>query len=127
LTGLNFRFVREAGVSGLRIQNVMPLNGERGVYISKLDGQRSGLSYARIAALPNLAGKGRVMLIAGIDAVSSEGATDAVLAPELLGQAKGAAGMARFDAAKDFELLLEIRCVTGTVREWRLIAARCGK
>lgn len=124
---LNFGFIRQAGTGVFGISNAKPQIGERDFYAPNLDGKKNGLSYARIAATSNLSGNGRVLLISGIDAESSEGATDAVLAPELYDQVKRAADRGSFDAGRDFELLLELRCVAGTVRERKLIAARFGR
>jgi hypothetical protein len=121
---LNFRFSRDAETGMFGIRNTAPRSGERMIYSSGAAESRNGLSYARIANTSNLSGTGRVLLISGIHAESSEGATDAALSPELLAQVRSAASSAAFDAGKDFELLLELRSVDGTVRGWKLIATR---
>jgi hypothetical protein len=121
---LNFRFSRDAETGVFGIRNTAPRSGEQMVYSSGAAEARNGVSYARIANTANLSGTGRVLLISGIHAESSEGATDAALSPELLAQLRSGANAAAFDAGKDFELLLELRSVDGTVRGWKLIATR---
>jgi len=91
------------------------------MYISTPAEARNGPSYARV---PNLSGTGRVLLVSGLHAESSEGATDAALSPELISLASRAAPGSAFDPSQNFEFLLELRSVDGTVREWKLIAAR---
>jgi hypothetical protein len=121
---LNFRFSRDAETGVFGIRNAAPRSGERTVYSSGAAEARNGVSYARIASTANLSGAGRVLLISGIHAESSEGATDAALSPELLAQIRSGPNAAALDAGKDFELLLELRSVDGTVRGWKLIATR---
>lgn len=122
---LNFRFVQDPeGRYGLA--NTDPKPGEQPFYFATAEEAHNGLSWARIAVVPNLSGTGRVLLISGMHTESSEGASEAVLSAEFAATVERAVGGARLSELKVAELLLEVRAVNGTVQERRLVAWRVG-
>ena len=84
----NFRFVRDPATGHFGIRNSAPRDGESAFYFSSPEQARNGVSHARIALMPNLSDSGKVLLISGLHTESSEGATDAVLAPDFLSQVR---------------------------------------
>jgi hypothetical protein len=123
---LNFRFAQNAeGRYG--ILNTQPRAGELPFYYVTSEEARNGLSWARIAVLPNLSGGGRVLLISGLHTESSEGASDAVLSESFAASVEMANFTARLNQFKMVELLVEVRAVEGTVSAQRLVAWRVGK
>ncbi len=123
----NFRFGRVGDGGQFGILNTRARDGERAFYASTTGEARNGISYARIALLPNLASTGKVLLISGLHTESSEGASEAVLVPDFLSQVERLIPNERIDQLKTFELLLELRSVDGTVQERKLLAARLTK
>ena len=120
----NFRFVREPVTGKFGIRNSAPRAGESAFYFSTPEQARNGVSHARIALLPNLSDSGKVLLISGSHTESSEGATDAVLAPEFLSQVQRLIPGERIDQLKALELLIEVTSVDGTVQQRKLSAVR---
>jgi hypothetical protein len=86
--------------------------------------QRNGLSYARVAVLPNLSGFPAELLISGLHTESSEGALGAALSPAFLNQVRQISNTVKPDDLMGLELLLEIRAIDGVVHDTRLLASR---
>jgi hypothetical protein len=120
----NFRFARDPGTGQFGIRNSAPHQGESAFYASTPEQARNGVSHARIALLPNLSDRGKVLLISGMHTEGTEGATEAVLAPDFLAQVERLIPGQRIDQLKALELLIELRSVDGTVQERKLSAAR---
>jgi hypothetical protein len=121
---LNFRF-REAPANGaFGLENTRPESGELEFYQCSPAASRNGLSYARIAIVPNLSGQQAVLLVSGLHTESSEGALDSVLSPLFLQQIKQTTGARNPDELIGVEMLLEVRAVDGVVRGTRLVASR---
>jgi hypothetical protein len=106
------------------IRNLSPQAGEPALYWTSPRDARNGSSHARITLTPNLAGTGKVLIIAGRSAESSEGAEDAALGPELLQQFQALLHGRRLHELSSFELLLEIQCVDDVARGARILAYR---
>ncbi len=124
---LNFRFEMEAAPPGqrkFRIRNVSPQAGEAPFYWSSPEDARNGSSHARITLTPNLSGTGKVLMIAGRSAESSEGAEDAALAADLPRQFQALLRGRPLHDLSSFELLLEIHCVDGVARGANILAYR---
>jgi hypothetical protein len=116
---LNFR----RSASGFTNRN--PLPGEKATYSpDKSLAINSGIGYARLAYLPNPPGEGFVLLLAGINMVTSEAAAefaaDPARVPELL-KITGATSMNRLP---HFEVLLQTSAVDTTPKDVRVIAYR---
>lgn len=116
---LTFRFGADPATGRYGIRNVEPRPGESAFYAS--DGQRS---YALVAFLPSLSGMGRVLLLAGQHAASSEGAEDAALSPDLLNRVRAILGGRSFREISGLELLLEVNSVDGAARGTKIVAWR---
>jgi hypothetical protein len=121
----NFRFTRDRSTGQFGIENTAPLAGEKRFYTSTPEQARNGVSHARIALVPNLSDGGKVLLLSGLHTESSEGATEAVLAPGFLAEAERRVPGGKLDRLKLLELLIEIRSLDGAVQECRLVAPRC--
>jgi hypothetical protein len=116
---LTFRFGQDAATGRYGIRNVEPRPSESAFYSS--EGHRS---YALVAFLPNLSGTGKVLLLAGQHAASSEGAEDASVSPDLLRQIRAILGARSLHAIASLELLLEVNSVGGAARGTRIVAWR---
>jgi hypothetical protein len=93
---LNFQVINHPESDHYWIVDEHPPHGGRQLYESNY-GKNSLVTYASVAMLPNLSGKGHVLIIQGLDAAATWGAADFVLH--------------RFNPDKvpgSFELLLEI-------------------
>lgn len=120
----NFRFGRDPGTGRFGIRNTAPQQGESAFYTASPEQSRNGVSYARIALMPNLSDSGKVLLISGLQTESSEGAAEAVVAPSFLPQVEKLISGQRIDQLKAFELLVELKSVDGTVQERKLSTVR---
>ncbi len=120
----NFRFARDESSGLFGIRNTAPRSGELSFYTSTAEQGRNGTSYARVAAVPNLSGTGKVLLISGLYSESTEGASEAVLAPDFLQAVERMIPAEQITQAKSLELLLELHSVEGAVRERKLLSAR---
>ncbi len=104
------------------IHNRNPKPGEQTLYAPANNDDNAGLSYARVALVPNLARTGKVLLIGGTSMVAMEEAGHFLLNPasldslrKLLGEPAGLGY---------FELLFEVTALEGTGKGARLIAHR---
>jgi hypothetical protein len=75
---LNFRVVNHPESDHYQIVDEHPDAGGSTLYESRQD-QHSRVTYASIALLPNLSGKGHVLIIQGLDAAGTWGATEFLL------------------------------------------------
>ena len=121
---LNFRFSKDEMEGETEIRNLHLRDGEQDVYSSKGHSWVGGVSYARVALLPNLTRTGRVLLVAGITMEATEAAAGFLLNPsssQQLLQILGATGTIQIP---DFEVLLETSALGGTPNSIRVIAHR---
>ena len=121
---LNFRFGANPSDGSFGLQNTHPEKNELAFYSCTPSQVCNGLSYARVAVLPNLSGFPAELLVSGLHTESSEGALDAALSPAFLNQVRQIANAVKPDDLMGLELLLEIRAVDGVVHDTRLLASR---
>jgi hypothetical protein len=122
---LNFQF--ETDVTGrVGIRNRNPRGGEKPFYWTSYEQGKNGISYARIAVVPNLSGSGRVLLISGSYAEGSEGACDAALSADFFKQVQSVTGWPSRELA-GFELIVQALAVNRVVQETRLVAYRVSR
>lgn len=121
---LNFRFREDPSTGTFAIANAAPQAGEPALYQCSPAQARDGVSYARIAIVPNLSGRQAILLVSGLHTESSEGALDAVLSPDFLAQLRSSTGARSPEQLIGVELLMEVRAVDGVVRGTRLVARR---
>ena len=121
---LNFQFEIDPHTNLREIVNHSPRPGENPRYS---DGSpKVGVSYARVAVVPNLGKSGRVFLIGGTKMAATEAAGDFILAPAALGPIQKSLQAPDLSGLESFELLLEISQLDGTPRQTRLLSWRVG-
>jgi|GEM_PF-993797 len=119
---LNFRIIQDDQHQAF-IANTSPHPGEASEYRNRrLAGKR--ISYARMAYMPNLSGKGRVLLIGGPSASLMELMGDAVSEPAFLKQIAARLGKENPRDLPYCEFLMEVDEVAGAPVTTRLLAIR---
>ncbi len=106
-------------------ENLKPQAGERRLYCT--DGPasiNSGVAYARVAFLPNLSGNGFVLLIAGLNMVTSEAAGEFLVDASQSKQLLKLFGAGSFSGLPYFEVLLRTSAVDTTPSKIRIVAYR---
>jgi hypothetical protein len=121
---LNFRFAEHAGDRSFSLMNAQPQPGEQASYRCSPAQAHDGVSYARIAIVPNLSGEDAILLVSGLHTESSEGALDSALSPVFLDEIKRVTNARTPSELSGLELLLEVRAVDGVVHGTRLVASR---
>lgn len=121
---LNFQFVEDPTTGQWELKNKEPRAGELAVYTCPPEIAHNGVSWARLAMLPNLTRTGLVFLVAGLHAEGFEAAADAALSPEFLETVKRLAGRVPLSDVTEIELVLEVKAVDGTPENTRIIASR---
>jgi hypothetical protein len=121
---LNFAFSLDPASGAASIANRKPSPGELPLYPPT---RPFRCGYGRVAVVPNLSQSGKVVLIAGTDMASTEGAGAFMLDPSSLEILHSALHTTNLDALKSFELLLETATVEGTPLKARLLAFRLQK
>ena len=121
---LNFVFEYETGTGRPLFRNESPKPGESAVYkMGGADGKSSD-AYGVIALLPNLAGTGNVLIIAGVSMEGTEAAGDFVTNPDLCAKLTETMGVANRAKMPPFEVLLKLRSVGGSSSDTRVVAYR---
>jgi hypothetical protein len=116
---LNF----QRSASGFTNRN--PLAGEKATYSTdKSLAINSGIGYARLAYLPNPPGEGFVLLLAGINMVTSEAAAEFAADPARVAELLKITGAANMNKLPHFEILLQTSAVDTTPKDVRVIAYR---
>ncbi len=118
---LNFPHVRKDAVG---FANRSPRAGEPTEFTVRDAGQEHGLGYGRLALVPNLSGKGSVLLISGLNMVTMESAGDFALNPIHTPELLNALGAPSLDKIPYFELVLETQAVDNAPSKARILAAR---
>jgi hypothetical protein len=118
---LNFRIEQDAP-GNVFIRNVKPQSGEQGEYRLQ-EGRWERTTYARLAYLPNLSGKGKVLLIGGPSAPLMEIMGTAASDPEFL------RGLAHRFATRAAglpwcEILMEVKEMATAPMQARIVAVR---
>lgn len=123
-SSLTFQMVFPDGGGVADIRNLKPQPGEDSVYKTAWTGRRSGKSYARIAIIPGLFGKGRVILVAGSTGNATAAAADLLLNPNSLLEVEKRLGRKVDKSTQRLEVLLETAAVAGSTLEYRIVAVR---
>lgn len=105
------------------IHNAHPQAGESGVYAAHTENGIE-VSYLRVALQPNLTGRGRVVLIGGIRGASQEAGCNLLLDPAWTDQILKRFAAPNVAQLPPFELLLEVRGVSHTPLDVRIVAHR---
>jgi hypothetical protein len=121
---LTFAIELEPGTSAQIVRNHSPLAGESAIYRGQVTRGTSGISYATLSLIPNLTGKGWVMIVAGTSGEGTSAATELLTNPvrlrqELLRRRINPAGHVR-----RFELLLKVESLASDSRRFEVIASR---
>ena len=124
---LNFRFSEDPDGGHWGLKNTNPLPGEKSIYWGLPGISRNGVSYARLAVLPNLTRTGAVILISGLHAEATEAGGDAVLSPEFFKTVSQITRSSRLSDITGLELMLEVTAVDGTVNGTKIVASRVPK
>ena len=120
---VNFRTELKADNKKREIRNIEPQSGEKEEYICD---EAAGIDYARIAYLPNLANRGKVMLINGPCSACTEAAAHFAMSPESLKTILQLFHVSRATDLPYFELLLEVKISADTPLQSRVVAWRKG-
>ena len=120
---LDFRTYPPPGERMSEIHNMHPRKGEREVYAGHTENGIE-VSYLRVAVLPNLTGTGHVVLIGGIRGASQEAGCNLLLDPAKAGEILRRFGAADVAHLPPFELLIEVRGVSHTPLDLRVVAGR---
>jgi len=122
---LNFNIEEDHATRRYHLRNKSPLPGERLVYGVSSGGRANEDTYADIGLLPNLAGTGYVLILAGIDMAATEAAGELVTKPDfgatltkLLGSRAGQ------PPASYIEILVEAKATAGTSEGAKIIGYR---
>ncbi len=118
---LNFAFRLDQGSGEASIVNRKPGPGE---LLRYPPARPFRYGYGRVAVVPNLSGSGKVVLIAGTDMASTEGAGGFMLDSASLQLLHSTFHTANLNTLKSFELLLETASVEGAPLKARLLAFR---
>jgi hypothetical protein len=119
---LNFPHVRLD--RGIGFANRKPRPGEQQEYLVQKAYEEQGLGYGRLALVPNLSGKGSVLLISGLNMVTMESAGDVAVNPQSVPELLRTLGAASLEDLPYFELILESGAVDNTPKRARILAAR---
>lgn len=123
-TSLNFYFDAKPESQGTALLNRNPQRGEKLRYDNRVESGQVVAAPARIALLPNLAGTGRVMLIAGTNMESTEAAGEFASDPSALKTALSRFGVKSLSELHSFEILLDTSPLAGTTRSKQVVASR---
>lgn len=118
---LNFPHVRSPGVGFL---NRRPHAGEQSEYFTASASNERGPGYGRLALVPNLGGKGHVLLIGGVNMVTMEAAGEYALNPQSVPDLLNALHAKSLAQLPYFEAILESGAVDNTPKRARIVAAR---
>jgi hypothetical protein len=106
-------------------ENRHPLPGEQAVYSPQKSLMvNSGIGYARLAYLPNPPGEGFVLLLTGINMVTSEAAAEFATDPARVAELLKITGAPSLTKLPHFEALLQTSAVDTTPKDVRVIAYR---
>lgn len=118
----NFRIVPGQDMQGASIVNLKPLPGESARY-SSLWNEPSHETYGLILFLPNLSGRGNMLVIEGLDVAGTEAAAEMLFHPDMfeaiLSQAKRGDG-----GLRPFEVLLRSTSIQSNAAGTQIIATR---
>lgn len=119
---LNFRIVQDSN-RVVFTKNMAPEGGELSEYRNHQNGAKR-INYARLAYMPNLGGKGRILLIGGPSAPLMELIGSAASNPEFLRQLADRFHLKDPAALPFCEMLLEVEEIAGAPVTTRIVAVR---
>ena len=106
-------------------ENRKPEPGESRLYCTEGPASvNSGIGYARVAYLPNLSGNGYVLLIAGLNMVTSEAAGQYVVSPALGADLRKLLRIGSYSDLPYVEVLLRTSAVDTTPSAVKVVARR---
>jgi hypothetical protein len=118
----NFTIVCSQGMEGSAIVNRHPQSGEQLSYVSHWN-EPTHETYALVAFLPNLSGKGHMLFLEGLDVAGTQAASEAVLRTgviePILRQATRPDG-----SLASFEVLLKSTSIESNATDTQIIASR---
>lgn len=119
---LNFR-VRQDGPGDAFVENLKPRAGEAAVYRTHAEGEE-WVTYARLAYLPNLSGRGRVLLFGGPSSVLLEKFAELAADASFLRDLKRDLGVGMWEELPWCEVLMEAKEVATAPAKMRVLALR---
>lgn len=123
---LNFR-IRQEGPGDAFVENLKPRAGEAREYRVHADAHEGGeerVTYARLAYLPNLSGRGRVLLLGGPSAVLLEKFAEMAADVSFLRDLKRDLGVGMWEELPWCEVLMEAKEVATAPAKMRVVALR---
>lgn len=121
---LNFYFDTRPETQQSAILNRNPQKGEKTRYENRIERGHVISAPARIGLVPNLAGTGKVMLIAGTNMESTEAAGEFASDPSALKSTLSRFGVKSLNELHSFEILLDTSPLAGTARSKQILALR---
>lgn len=119
---LNFR-VRQEGPGDAFVENLKPLAGEAREYRVHVEGEER-VTYARLAYLPNLSGRGRVLLFGGPSSALLEKFAELAADAAFLRELKRDLGVGLWEDLPWCEVLMEAKEVATAPAKMRVLALR---
>lgn len=123
-SNLNFQMVFPASAGVAEFHNIKPAAGEQRIYLTAIDGKRTGKAYGRIALIPGLPGKGKILLVAGTTGQATDAAGEALMNPASLGEVERRLGRRLGPGTGRLEILVETAAVAGGTRDYRILGVR---
>jgi hypothetical protein len=121
---LNFRIVPDPkNLAHSRIENINPAPGEPKLFYPHAAGT-FGVSYARIALVPNLSGTGKILMLGANDHYSLEAAGDFVISSSGLQEILDRLGAKNVNQLTKFEIVLQVTGIQQTPDSIQIIAHR---
>lgn len=119
---LNFR-VTDAPGGKVAVRNTAPAAGEQAEYLPA-QGSSGYIAYSRLALLPNLSGRGKVLLIGGPSTSLMEVLARSAASESFLHDLRTRLGLRPDEPLPHFEMLVEVREMSRAPVEVRVLAAR---
>ncbi len=119
---LNFR-VRQDGPGNAFVENLKPLDGEAREYRVHVEGEER-VTYARLAYLPNLSGRGRVLLLGGPSSALLEKFAELAADAGFLRELKRDLGVGMWEELPWCEVLMEAKEVATAPAKMQVLALR---
>lgn len=119
---LNFR-VTDAPGGKVAFRNTAPAAGEQAEYLP-VQGPSGNIAYSRLALLPNLSGRGKVLLIGGPSTSLMEVLARSAASESFLHDLRTRLGLRPDQPLPHFEMLVEVREMSRAPVEVRVVAAR---
>ena len=119
---LNFRILSNTEMQSAWIANNKPLPGEAGSYVSHWN-EPAHDTYALIAFLPNLSGKGHMLLIQGLDVAGTQAAAETLFRGDTIAPILRRA-LLPDGSMRPFEILLQAKSIQSNAANTQVISSR---